>query len=106
MNLRVFMRGVDDGERLRAYAHEKVEQRLQRFAPRIRRAFVRLEDETGPQRQRVDKVCALALTLQTGEIRIREIGDNFPTVINIALDRACAALSRHVSRRKRGIGEG
>jgi len=106
MNLRLFVRGVENSEQLRADAREKIEQRLKRFAPQIVRLIARLEDETGPGRHKVDKVCTIALRLRSGEIRIRELGDDFPSVIDVALDRVRAALSRHVGRAKRGVGGG
>lgn len=106
MNLKLFVRGVNNGSELREYAREKVEARLERFAEKILQASVRLEDQTGPSRHKVDKVCVISVKLRTGEIRIRELGDDFPAVIDVALDRTRAALSRQVGRAKRGIGEG
>lgn len=106
MNLEIFVRGVDGGNKLRDYAQEKLAAALQRYTSHIRRATVRLEDETGPNQHRVDKVCAIELQLDGTEVRIREVGADFAATIDIALDRMRAALSRQIGRSKRGIGEG
>ena len=80
---------------------------LQRHAHIIQRVTVRLEDETGPQKDGVDKVCSIELKLHRGaDVRIRELGEDFEAVIDVALDRARTALGRVVSRTKRGVGEG
>jgi ribosome-associated translation inhibitor RaiA len=67
---------------------------------------VRLEDETGPRKHKIDKVCSISLHLRTGEIHVREIGKDMLQVLDTALGRARAALGRQISRRKRGIGQG
>lgn len=106
MDLRIFIRGVEDDGRLREYAQEKIGEALQRYEEHILDATARLEDETGPNKSTVDKVCSIELKLRVGEIRIREVGEEFIAAIEVALDRLRAALSRQVSRVKRGIGEG
>lgn len=106
MNLEIFVRGVDGANKLREYAQEKLESALQRYVSHVRRACVRLEDETGPNQHRVDKVCAIELQLDGNEIRIREVGADFAATIDVALDRMRAALSRQIGRSKRGIAEG
>lgn len=106
MNLKLFVRGVKNSQDLREYARDRIETRLDRFANRFLQASVRLEDLTGPGRNKMDKVCVIALKLRSGEIRIREVGSDFYAVIDVALDRVRAALSRQVGRVKRGIGEG
>jgi ribosome-associated translation inhibitor RaiA len=106
MDMEIFVRGVEDAPRLRAFAQEKLEAALGRYTAHIRHVLVRLEDETGPNQHRVDKVCSIELQLDGGDVRIREVGADFPATIDIALDRMRAALSRQISRDKRGIGEG
>jgi ribosome-associated translation inhibitor RaiA len=106
MDLRLFIRGVERPAELREQARERVRSGLRRFAARILSATVRLEDETGPQKSRIDKVCQIELRLRSGVIRIREVGQNFRAVIDVALDRVRGALSRQVGRAKRGVGEG
>jgi ribosome-associated translation inhibitor RaiA len=106
MNLRMFVRGLPDPEAVRAQARRKTESALQRFEARIRSASVRIEDETGPRRHGVDKICTIALVLDSGELRIRETGREWVQVFETALDRVRAALSRKVARSKRGIGGG
>lgn len=107
MDLDIFVRGVEGGSNLREMAREKFDAALQRFTTHVRRATVRIEDETGPDQHRLDKVCAIELQLNNaGDVRIREVGDNFAATIDVAIDRMRAALGRQVSRAKRGVGEG
>lgn len=106
MNTKLFVRGIDDDESLRALARKKVERGLRQYASRIRIATVRLVDETGPRRRGVDKICSINLTMDQGMIRVREVGRDLRVVLDIALDRVRAALGRRVSRTKRGIAEG
>jgi ribosome-associated translation inhibitor RaiA len=106
MELQIFIRGVDGGAGLREMAEEKFTTALTRFNSHVRRAIVRLEDETGPEKDSIDKVCAVELALRTGDIRIREVAESFSAAIELALDRARTALSRQVNKDKRGIGGG
>jgi len=106
MTVMVFVRGVNEASELRDRVKEVVCSSLKRFAPRIQKATVRVEDETGPARDRTDKVCSISLKLRDGEVRVRKVGDSFSEVVAVALDRIRAALSRHLNRNKRGVGEG
>ena len=106
MNIQVFVRGVEQPADLRSFAEEKLAGVLERFNHSVRNATLRLEDVTGPEKGGVDKACSVEVRLRTGEIRIKERGDDFQATINAAMDRLRAALSREVSRGKRGIGEG
>ena len=106
MNIQVFVRGVEQPADLRSFAEEKLAGVLERFNHSVRNATLRLEDVTGPEKGGVDKACNVEVRLRTGEIRIKERGDDFQATINAAMDRLRAALSREVSRAKRGIGEG
>jgi len=105
MNIQVFVRGVEQPADLRSFAEEKLAGVLERFNHSVRNATLRLEDVTGPEKGGVDKACSVEVRLRTGEIRIKERGDDFQATINAAMDRLRAALSREVSRGKRGIGE-
>ncbi|MBK9118392.1 MAG: ribosome-associated translation inhibitor RaiA [Phycisphaerales bacterium] len=106
MDLHIVARNVDHAAPLRQYAEEKLISATERFRENLLAATVRLEDETGPAKGGVDKVCHIELKLRTGEIRIKEQGEDFYATIDVALDRLRAALSREVSRAKRGIAEG
>jgi ribosome-associated translation inhibitor RaiA len=105
-DLKIIIRGVDDATALRTFAEEKLSESLSRFSERVLAATVRLEDVTGPEKGGVDKLCSIEVKLRTGEVRIKEQGEEFPATINLAVDRLRAALSREVSKAKRGIGEG
>ncbi|HKQ47392.1 MAG TPA: HPF/RaiA family ribosome-associated protein [Phycisphaerae bacterium] len=106
MDLKIVVRGVGNGTALRAYAEQRVETALRRYATDIRSATVRLVDETGPRKQKDDKVCSIELKLRGGPVRISEVSDDFKASIALALDRVRASLSRQLSKRKRGVGEG
>lgn len=106
MDIEIVVRGVEDAAPLRALALEKFSAALQRYEAHVRRVNVRLEDETGPNQHRVDKVCAIEIQLGGGDVRIREVGKEFRAVMDVAIDRMRAALGRQISRDKRGIGEG
>lgn len=106
MDTKVFIRGVEKPSDLRAFAEEKLAGALERFADRVLNATMRIEDVTGPEKHGVDKQCSIELRLRTGEVRIKEIGDDFHATIDTALDRMKAALSREAAKAKRGVGEG
>jgi len=106
MELKVIARGLDDGANLREFGANKLTGALERFEDRVLTATMRLEDETGPTKHGVDKVCSIEVRLRTGEIHIREVGEEFRATIDKAVDRLKAALSREVGKAKRGVGEG
>ena len=108
MEIQIVVRGVDsEAGALRRFAEERLETAVARFEEHILQATVRLEDVTGPvKHQTDDKHCNLDVKLRTGEIVIKEHGDEFHATINTALDRLKAALSREIGKAKRGIGEG
>lgn len=106
MDMQIIIRGVDDPAGLRDFAQEKFDHGVDRFQDSILSATMRLEDETGPEKGGVDKLCSIEVKLRTGEVRIKERGNDFRATINTALDRMRAALSRETGKGKRGIGEG
>jgi len=106
MDIKVIIRGVDDATGLREFAEKKLAGAIERFEDRVLSATVRLEDETGPTKHGVDKVCHVEVRLRTGETRIKEVGEDFRATIDTAMDRLKAALSREAGRAKRGVGEG
>ena len=106
MDLRVSVRGVEKPAALRAFAEERAAKGLARFDKKILGATMRLQDETGAERKGLDKTCSIEVKLRQGEVRIKEQGEDFVATINAALDRLKAALSRKVSRTKRGVAEG
>lgn len=106
MDVKVIVRGVADGTRLRELAEQKLAVALDRFTDRVLGATVRLEDETGPAKGGVDKVCHIEVRLRTGDVRIREQGEAFEATLDTALGRLKAALGRETGKFKRGVGEG
>ncbi|MGD8450202.1 MAG: HPF/RaiA family ribosome-associated protein [Phycisphaerae bacterium] len=106
MDMHIVIRNVEDGGELRHYAEEHLSHALERFEDRILTTTMRLEDVTGPDKGGVDKQCSIEVRLRTGEVRIKETGDDFFATISTALDRLKAAISRETAKAKRGIGEG
>lgn len=106
MQSNVFIRGVENPDGLRAYAEEKFANALERFEERILDATMRIEDETGPEKGGVDKLCSVEVRLRHTEIHIKERSDDFHGTVNTVIDRLKTALSREVAKVKRGIGEG
>lgn len=106
MDTKVIVRGVEDSAGLREFAEAKLAGALERFEERVLSATMRLEDETGPTKRGVDKVCHIEVRLRTGETRIKEVGEDFRATVDKAIDRLRIALSREAGRAKRGIGGG
>ncbi len=106
MDIQVFVRNVEEPEALRSFAADKLNQVLDRFTEHTLSAVMRLEDETGPHKRGVDKVCSIDVKLRSGDIIIKEHGDDFLGAVHTALDRLRTALSRQQGKFKRGVGEG
>ncbi len=106
MEIKVIARGLNDAADLREFGAGKLAGALERFEDRVLTATMRLEDETGPTKRGIDKVCSIEVRLRTGEIRIREVGEEFRATIDTAVDRLKGVLSREVGKAKRGVGEG
>lgn len=106
MEVKVIVRGVEFPSSVRAYARRRVETGLRRYAARILTATVRLTDETGPRKEKVDKICAIDLKLRTKNIRVKEVSADFRASISLALNRIRATLGRSIGKSKRGIGAG
>lgn len=106
MDLKVFIRNVDETADLRDFAEDKLTAGIDRFNDHILNATMRLEDVTGPDKHGVDKLCSIEVKLRTGEVRIKEQGEDFHATIDKAVDRMRAALSRETAKAKRGVGEG
>lgn len=106
MELKVFVRGVDEPSHLRDFAEEKLSQALERFHEHVLDATLRLVDETGPEKHGVDKQCSIDVRLRTGDVHIHEKGAEFMATVDVAVDRLRAALSREAGKAKRGVGEG
>jgi ribosome-associated translation inhibitor RaiA len=105
-DLQIIVRGIEDAGPLRLFAEKKLRRALRRFEPHLLAVTVRLEDETGPDKGGIDKVCSLDVKLRAGEVRIEERADQFEAAINSGCHRLKAVLSREVGRAKHGVGEG
>lgn len=106
MKMSVVVRGTRSGSSIRQYAEQRIGTALRRYEKQIQIATVRLVDETGPRKQKDDKVCSIDLKLRGGQVRVREVTDDFKASIALALNRVRALLSRQLNKQKRGIGEG
>lgn len=106
MDVQVVVRNVTDAAPLRALAEGKLAAALERYEEHVLTAVLRLEDQTGPRKGGVDKLCSIDVKLRTGDVIIKEQGEVFEATIDKALDRLRAQLSREVGRHKRGVAEG
>lgn len=106
MEMQVFVRHVEDAAPLRQFAEEKLAAGLERFGDHVLDAVMRIEDVTGPEKHGVDKLCNIEVKLRSGEVHIKEQGEEFHATIDVALDRMKAVLSRETAKAKRGVGEG
>jgi len=105
-DIQIIVRGVENPNHLREFAQEKVHRAIERFDSHVMNATLRLEDETGPGKGGIDKICSLEVKLRTGDVRIKEQADHFEAAIHTGCDRLKAALSREVGRAKHGVAEG
>ena len=106
MDLKVFVRGVENGSDLRGFGEEKLANGLERFESSVLNATMRIEDVTGPEKHGVDKRCSIEIKLRGGEVHIKELGEDFYATIDVAIDRMKAVVSKEVAKSKKGIGEG
>jgi ribosomal subunit interface protein len=104
--IQVFVRGLNGASEVRTFAEEKLTAALERFQENVLDATLRIEDETGPSKHGMDKVCSIDVKLRTGEFHIRETGTDTYATIDVALDRLRTKLGKEVSKTKRGIAEG
>ncbi len=104
--IRIIVRGADHVDHVRRLAERKILRALHRFEPRVLAATMRLEDETGPSKGGVDKVCSLDVKLRDGEVRIRERADGFEAAIQAGCRRLRSALGRETARVKQSIHAG
>jgi ribosome-associated translation inhibitor RaiA len=108
MQIRTFVKGMDNKSTLRDWVEDKLESALDRFDDRIQAITVRLEDLTGPRKSGQDKRCSLNVKLKApiGQLVIDERGDDIGATFQLALDRLKAAISRKAGKAKRGVGGG
>lgn len=108
MDIKVVVRGVENGDaaHLREFVLDKLSPLVERYEHAVLDGQVRIEDVTGPEKHGVDKLCHIELRLRSGEVRIKELGEEFKATINVALDRLRAVMSREVAKAKHGVGEG
>jgi len=101
MNVRVSAKGVEMDAALQELAERRVRFGLGRFAPRLDKVRVRLEDVNGP-RGGVDICCQVDVRLTGGG---RLLAEDLDEDVRCALDRAVDKASRAVARqleRERG----
>jgi ribosome-associated translation inhibitor RaiA len=108
MDIKVVVRGVENGDaaHLREFVLDKLAPVVERYEHAVLDGQVRIEDVTGPEKRGVDKLCHIELRLRSGEVRIKELGEDFKATINVALDRLRSVMSREVAKAKHGVGEG
>ncbi len=100
MNLDMHARGIDVSRKLKEYVSRRVASAFDRFADRIRRVHVRLEDVNGPRGGR-DIVCKVRVQLHPrGSLLIAERrSDPFRAVAHAA-QRAAHHASKRLARKR------
>jgi hypothetical protein len=97
MNIQLRSQGTEVSEALRAHAERCVGFALRRFASRIDRVSMWLEDVNGP-RGGVDKRCRIAVRLRpTGSTFVVKTASDAYVAIGRAAGRAGAAVARRIA---------
>jgi hypothetical protein len=97
MNIQLRSQGTEGSEALRAHAERSVGFALRRFASRIERVSVWLEDVNGP-RGGVDKRCRIAVRLRpTGSAFVAKTAPDAYVAIGRAAGRAGSAVARRIA---------
>jgi ribosome-associated translation inhibitor RaiA len=79
----------------------RIDAAVGRFADRVARIRVRLEDINGPRHGPADKQCTVDVSLaRGGHVIVRELRDDLYAAITVAADRTKSAVSRRLARRK------
>ena len=85
---------------MRQHVERRLAFAIGRFAPRVRRTTVRLQDVNGP-RGGVDKSCRIAVALPWSRDMVIEDADrDMYVAIDRAAERAARAIERHLARRR------
>jgi putative sigma-54 modulation protein len=93
MELTIRTEGLVPTRALKMFIEQRIKMRLDRFANRVRRVFVLLQDDNGPRGGR-DKLCRVRVELRNGKHLIRESREINPYVACChGLDRAQRALA-------------
>ena len=71
MELNIRTEGLVPTKALSVFIERRIRMKLDRFADRVRRIFVFLQDENGPKGGR-DKLCRVHVELYNGERLVRE----------------------------------
>jgi hypothetical protein len=97
MNIQLRSQGTEGSEALRAHAERCIGFALRRFASRIDRVSVWLEDVNGP-RGGVDKRCRIAVRLRpTGGAFVTKSAADAYAAIGRAAGRAGSAVARRIA---------
>src|SRR5215831_3678307 len=100
MELKLRVRHTGVPRILRTYAERRLGFALGRFANRIGRVTVRIDDVNGP-RGGIDKLCCInARLIPTGMVTIHEIDANTVEAIDRVADRIARAVSVELERRR------
>ncbi len=95
MNFAVIGRNINLTEPLLAHAERRLRSVLSQFGKKIRHAAVQLAGITGPRNGFYSQCKVTAFLSPRGKVIVQEIGADFHTAINRALDR----LERSVRRK-------
>jgi putative sigma-54 modulation protein len=100
VNIQLSTKGLTADDDLRSYVERRVLFGLGRFASRLRRVGVRLEDGNGP-RGGPDMACRVVLGLDTGgTLQVTERDAELRPGVDRAVDRAARNLVRHLEKER------
>lgn len=101
MKLEIRWKGTPRSEAIVEHVRHRLPFALGRFAGRVRRVIVRLEDTNGPEKGGIDKRCSVQTIGELGG-RVVETRDvDFAAAVDRALD-LCGRATARASRRLRG----
>lgn len=100
MNIHWHVAGLDLGPEMKVYGERRIQFALGRFAQRINRLDLHLNDENGPKGG-VDKKCRLiARILPFGTIAIQDYDADIHALLDGAVDRLARSIRRELDRRR------
>ena len=100
MQVEIRRKSIVVTEEIQTYIKRRLSFALGRFASRISRIKVHIEDTNGP-RGGIDKHCTLVVQMKSGgAIVLEENGAELPSLIDLASDRLGRCVQRALERRR------
>ena len=99
MLLEIGGQNIELTDTLRLYVERRVHFALSRFAPRIKKAKIHIQDTNRPRRE-PGKTCQITVILPTGNVLVTDTQDDLYVAIDRAAERAGQAVERELARRR------